>query len=286
LGHIISSEGVATEPTKIAAIQRWPQPTNVKQLRGFLGLTGYYRRFIKHYGMISKPLTQLLKKGVSFQWSPQANQAFQLLKDSLVQAPVLRILDFSKTFVIETDASDMGMGAVLMQEGHPISFLSKAFSARNQALSTYDKECLAMIMAVDKWRCYLHGQMFVIRTDHKSLLHLTKQKVISRIQQKALIKLMDLQYQIHYKKGITNAAADALSRTPDCLNVFSISVSTPTWLERLQQGYEDDEEAKTLLTQLVVSSPNEKGFALLNGVIRHKGRVRVGNNVIAQQHIM
>lgn len=100
--------------------------------------------------MISKPLTQLLKKGVTFQWSPQAQQAFQLLKDSLVQASVLRILDFSRTFVIEIDASDMGMGAVSMRDGHPISFLSKAFSPRNQALSTYDKECLAMIMAVNK----------------------------------------------------------------------------------------------------------------------------------------
>lgn len=128
----------------------------------------------------------------------------------MVQAPVLTIPYFSWTFVIETDASDMGMGAVLMQDGHPISFLSKAFSPRNQALSTYDKECLAMIMAVDKWRCYWHGQTFIIRTDHKSLLHFTDQKVVSRLQQKALIKLMDLQYQIQYKKGISNAAADAL----------------------------------------------------------------------------
>lgn len=157
LGHIVSKDGVATEPAKISAVLNWLVPVSVKQLRDFLGLTGYYRRFIRHYGLISKPLTQLLKKGAIFQWTPQAQQAFQLLKYALSSAPVLSIPDFSKPFIIETDANDLGMGAVLMQEGHPISFLSKAFCPRNQALSTYEKECLAILMVVDKWRSYLHG---------------------------------------------------------------------------------------------------------------------------------
>ena len=122
MGHIISAQGVATEPSKIIAVSSWPVPTNLKQLRGFLGLRGYYRRFIKHYGMLCKPLTQLLKKGVHFQWTQETQEAFQLLKDALVQAPVLAILDFSKQFVIETDASDEGFGAVLMQEGPNIIF--------------------------------------------------------------------------------------------------------------------------------------------------------------------
>ena len=120
-----------------------------------MGLTGYYRRFIKHYGILSKPLTALLKKGVQFQWTPQAHEAFQLLQNALTQAPVLAIPDFSKQFVLETDASDIGLGAVLMQDGHPISYLSKALSPRNQALSTYEKECMAILLAVDKWRPYL-----------------------------------------------------------------------------------------------------------------------------------
>jgi len=155
LGHTISIQGVATEPTKIQAIAKWPVPSIVKELRGFLGLTGYYRRFIKHYGILSKPLTALLKKGVQFQWTPQAHEAFQLLQNALTQAPVLAIPDFSKQFVLETDASDIGLGAVLMQDGHPISYLSKALSPRNQALSTYEKECMAILLAVDKWRPYL-----------------------------------------------------------------------------------------------------------------------------------
>jgi len=155
LGHIISSQGVSTEPSKIVAVQQWPTPVSLKELRGFLGLTGYYRKFIKNYGMISKPLTLLLKKGTPFVWTPNTKQAFQLLKQALIQAPVLALPDFSKQFVLETDASDAGFGAVLMQEGHPIAYLSKPLSGPNQGLSTYEKECMAILWAVDKWRCYL-----------------------------------------------------------------------------------------------------------------------------------
>lgn len=135
--------------------------------------------------MLNKPLTQLLKKGEQFQWTVQTQEAFELLKAALSSTLVLGIPDFEKTFIIETDASDKGMGAVLMQDGDPISFLSKAFCPRNQALSTYEKECLALVMAVDKWRSYLHGKEFILRTDHRSLLLLTKQTVTSRLQQKA-----------------------------------------------------------------------------------------------------
>jgi len=100
----------------------------------------------------------LLKKDIQFLWTPQADEAFNLLKTALVNAPVLGIPNFAKQFVIETDDSDIGMGVVLMQDGHPISFLSKAFCSRNQALSTYEKKCPAILMVVDKWRSYLHGQ--------------------------------------------------------------------------------------------------------------------------------
>jgi hypothetical protein len=191
LGHIMSKDGVATKPSKVEAVQSWPVPRNVKQLRGFLGLTRYYRRFIQHYGVISRPLTQLLKKETIFQWTPQTQEAFELLKKALSTAPILGIPDFQKPSNIETHASDVGMSAVLMQEGHPISFLS---CPRNQALFTYEKECLALVMAVDKWRSYLHGQEFILRTEHRSLLHLTNQTVHSRLQQKALLKL-DLKYK-------------------------------------------------------------------------------------------
>lgn len=212
LGPVISADGVATDPVKIQAVASWPTPKSVKQLRGFLGLTGYYRKFISHYGMITRPLTELLKKNVTFQWTPQADEAFQLLKKSMSEAPVLAVPDFDKQFIIKTDASDYGVGAVLMKDSHPVAYLSKALGPRNQALSVYEKECLAILLATDKWRPYPQHQKFIIRTDHKSLQHLTEQRVSTRLQHKALIKLMDLQYCIQYKKGINNNAADALPR--------------------------------------------------------------------------
>ncbi|WVZ61926.1 hypothetical protein U9M48_011733 [Paspalum notatum var. saurae] len=152
LGHVISKDGVATEPSKITAIKNWPVPTCLKELRGILGLTGYYRKFIKHYSMISRPLTMLLKKGVKFVWTAHSQEAFQILKQALVQAPVLAIPDFQQTFVLETDANDCGVGAVLMQAGHPVAYLSKALSPKNQTLYVYEKECLAILLAVEKWR--------------------------------------------------------------------------------------------------------------------------------------
>ena len=131
-----------------------PIPTNATELRGFLGLTGYYRKFVPRYGIIAKPLTQLLtKKG--FLWSEQAQAAFDLLKQAMVNTPVLALPDFSRPFSIETDACDTGVGAVLVQDGHPVAYLSKALGVRNQRLSIYEKEFLDVIMAVDKWRPYV-----------------------------------------------------------------------------------------------------------------------------------
>lgn len=232
LGHCISVQGVATETSKIEAVQRWPVPSSLKELRGFLGLTGYYRKFIKHYGMISRPLTMLLKKGTPFQWSPQTAEAFLLLKQALMEALVLAIPDFEKTFVLETDASDLGLGAVLMQDGHPVAYLSKSLCPKNQALSTYE-ECMAILMAVEKWRPYLQQKEFIIKTDHKSLLYLTNQRVHSKLQHKALLKLMDLQYKIIYKQGIHNTAVDALSRCPVAESLMAISYCSPAWQENL-----------------------------------------------------
>jgi len=177
LGHIISGDGVATDPKKIQDVQQWPVPTNVKDVRGFLGLAGYYRKFVQHFGAIAKPLTELLKKSTVFVWTSIHQTAFDQLKQALTTAPVLQLPDFSKVFIIETDASAKGIGAVLQQEGHPIAYISKALGPKNQSLSTYEKECLAILMAVDHWRSYLLHAQFHIKTDQKSLENLTDQRL-------------------------------------------------------------------------------------------------------------
>lgn len=198
LGHVISKEGVATDPAKITAIQEWPAPTNVTELRSFLGLSGYYRRFIQGYGLICRPLFDCLKKD-AFSWQEPREQAFLTLKDKLTNAPVLALPDFTKPFVLEADACGYGLGAVLMQEGRPISYFSKTIGPKAAAMSTYDKEALAIIEAVKKWKHYFLATTLVIRTDQESLKYIQEQKLTEGIQHKLLLKLLGYNFRVEYK---------------------------------------------------------------------------------------
>jgi hypothetical protein len=203
LGHIISAEGVATDPKKTEAMVKWPLPNSITDLRGFLGLTGYYRKFVKNYAIIARPLTNLLKKK-AFIWSDSATIAFQALKEAMQTTPVLQLPNFEKQFIVETDACDLGIGAVLMQDQHPIAFLSKPLAVSHQHLPIYDKEFLALLMAVERWRSYLQRGEFIIKTDHHSLSYLDDQQLQSPLQRKAMARLMGLQFRIVYRKGIEN----------------------------------------------------------------------------------
>uniref|UniRef100_A0A8R7TPA7 Reverse transcriptase domain-containing protein n=1 Tax=Triticum urartu TaxID=4572 RepID=A0A8R7TPA7_TRIUA len=176
LGHVISADGVTTDPTKIKAVTAWPTPTNVKEVRQFLGLARYYRRFVRQFGILARPLFNLLKKGTPFVWTDNTEQSFQILKQGLVIAPVLAQPDFQKQFTVETDTCDTGIGAILQQEGHPIAFMRKALCPKYQGLSTYEKEYLAVITAVDQWRPYLQSAEFIIKTDQHSLVYLQEQR--------------------------------------------------------------------------------------------------------------
>ena len=158
-------------PAKITAIQQWPTPQSARALRGFLSLSGFYRRFIKGYSSIATPLTLLLAKD-SFQWNDSATAAFNQLKDALCRAPVLSLSDFSLPFFMETDASGVGMGVMLSQRNHPIAFFSKPFCPALLRASTYVRELAAITATVKKWRQYLLGHQFIILTDHRSLKEL------------------------------------------------------------------------------------------------------------------
>lgn len=154
----------------------WPIPKSVKSLRRFLALTGYYKKFIRGYDSIVVPFTMLLKKS-SFIWSKEAEVAFNELKRAVTQPLVLRLPDFSKNVTIECDAFGVGLGGILMQEGQPITFYSKALKGRSLLLSTYDKELLALVSVVARWRPYLLGQTFKLKIDKNALKHLLEQKV-------------------------------------------------------------------------------------------------------------
>uniref|UniRef100_A0A2N9H8H7 RNA-directed DNA polymerase n=1 Tax=Fagus sylvatica TaxID=28930 RepID=A0A2N9H8H7_FAGSY len=270
LGHIISPRGVAPDPSKINCMQSWPQPRNTTALRGFLGLTGYYRKFVQNYGIIAAPLTQLLKKD-GFKWSDAATEAFQQLKSAMVQAPVLVLPNFAKTFVVEADASGGGLGAVLMQGDRPIAFYSKAISLRALGRSTYEKELMAIVHSVHKWRNYLLGRRFQIRTDHRSLKYLLEQRVTTMDQQRWIVKLMGFDYEIVYRPGRDNKAADALSRLHGAL----VAISSPqhAWLTEIHREARTHSEIVALKEEIIQQSKATSGFTERDGLVWYQGRL-------------
>lgn len=189
--------------------------------------------------------------------------------------------------MIETDASDKGIGAVLQQDGHPIAYISRALGPKNQMMSTYEKECLAILLAIDHWRSYLQMGQFIIKIDQKSITHLDDQRLTTPWQQKALTKLMGLQYKICYKKGVENKAADALSRVSpaDHLEVCVVSYSQPAWFDTIAKGYLVCPITAPLLAALATHSP--KGdYVLTDGLIRYKGRIVVPQDPQLQNTII
>jgi hypothetical protein len=279
LGHVISEKGVATDPKKIEAIAQWPTPQNVKELRSFLGLAGYYRKFVRHFGLLVKPLTDLLKKHSVFVWTSIHQNSFQSLQTTLCNSPVLSLPDFSKTFSIETDASGSGVGAVLLQDNHPLAFLSKALGPKSRGLSAYEKEYMAILLAVQQWRQYLQHGEFHIYTDQRSLCQLNEQRLHTQWQQKVFTKLLGLQYKIIYKQGTDNRVADALPRksshVSQCAN---ISVITPKWIEEVVAGCAHDEATQAIIAKLSVDPIAVANFVLSKGLLRFKDRVWIREN--------
>ena len=276
LGHFISATGIETDPNKLSAVDSWPVPSNVKDLRSFLGLTGYYRKFVRGYALLSRPLTDLLKKG-SFHWTETAQDAFNKLKVALTTAPVLAIPDFNKQFIVETDASKTGIGAVLMQESHPLAFISRALGPKWQKLSVYEKELLAIVFAVQKWEQYLTGNHFIIKTDQKSLKWLLQQKISTPFQQFWLSKLLGFDYEIQYKQGKENIAADALSRVNGaeilCLAISTVSSDIEILIN---QSYGFDSHLKQVLETLQQNNGECEGYCLVGQLIKKKNKIIVG----------
>ena len=216
LGHLITSEGVKPNPQKIAAIQNFKIPSTQKEIKSFLGLIGYYRKFIKNFAKITKPLTSCLSKKATIILDQEYINCFEKCKSLLTNDPILRYPDFSQPFVLTTDASNYALGGILSQnydgKDLPIAYASRTLSKTEVNYSTIEKECLAIVWACKYFRPYLYGRKFSIITDHKPLVWLFNAKDPTSKIVRWRLRLEEYDYTISYKKGTSNTNADALSR--------------------------------------------------------------------------
>ncbi|KAL0455650.1 UNVERIFIED_CONTAM: Retrovirus-related Pol polyprotein from transposon.6 [Sesamum latifolium] len=244
LRHVISINEVSTDPLNVECMKNWPVPTSIKALRGFLDSLG-----------ITGSSLKVMEFSDAFIWSPEAEATFENLKKVMTNAPVLALPNFFKPFVVETDACGKGIEAVLMQEGRPIAYLSKALVAKNMGLSTYEKEFLALLLVVTKWKHYLMGNHFIIRTDQKSLKHILDQR---------------------YKKGSDNRAADALSRVEHDRgesHSHAISTQVPLWIQEIQTSYEGNTLFQTIIQAKTLDAMAFPDYSYEKGILRRQGRV-------------
>ncbi|WVZ88900.1 hypothetical protein U9M48_035367 [Paspalum notatum var. saurae] len=212
LGHVISNGGIAVDQTKVSEVQNWKISGDVKDIRSFLGLAGYYRRFIEGFSKIAKPMTALLEKNIKFQWTSACQKAFEELKKMLTTAPVLTFLDMHNPFSVYCDALRLGLGCVLMQEGKVIAYASRQLRDHEKNYTTHDLELAAVVHALKVWRHYLFGQKCDIYTDHKSLKYIFTQTELNIRQKRWLELIKDYDLEIHYHPDKANVVADALSR--------------------------------------------------------------------------
>ena len=222
LGHVISADGVAVQQHKVDAVAEWPTPQSVSDVRRYLGLTGYYRRFVAGYSGITAPLSDLLRKDAPFVWGQKEQEAFVRLKATLASAPVLATPDNTKPYTVHTDASGYAVGATLSQENsegvlQPVAFLSKKMNAAQRNYSVHEWELLAIIEALSAWRCFLYGAATPIDvfTDHSSLQWINTQPNLSARQSRWVEQLQDYSFKVHHLPGERNGAADAFSRRAD-----------------------------------------------------------------------
>ncbi|GJW08341.1 putative reverse transcriptase domain-containing protein [Tanacetum coccineum] len=184
LGHVIDSEGIHVDPAKIESIKDWTSPKSPTEIRQFLGLAGYYRRFIEGFSKIAKPMTKLTQKKVKFEWGDKQEAAFQLLKQKLCSAPILALPEGSEDFIAYCDTSKKGLGAVLMQREKVISYASRQLKIHEKNYTTHDLELGAVVFALKIWRHYLYGTKCTVFTDHKSLQHILDQKELNMRQRR------------------------------------------------------------------------------------------------------
>jgi hypothetical protein len=237
LGFVVSGQGVEVDEEKIKPIHEWLPPQNVSQVRSFLGLAGFYRRFVKDSSTIAAPMNELTKKETPFKWGVAQDKSFQELKDRLTSAPLLALPDFGKTFEIECDVSGVGIRGVLMQEGKPIAYFSEKLSGPTLNYSGYDTELYALVRSLETWKHYLWPKEFIIHSDHESLKHLKNQLKLNRRHAKWSEFIESFPYIVKYKKRKYNVVANALSRRHILLSQLDAKI---LGLESIKELYAKD----------------------------------------------
>lgn len=248
LGHIVSDKGVTMDPAKVKGIADWPALRTVHDVQSFLGTANFYRRFIKDYSKLAAPLTQLLHKDTTFEWNTAQQEAFATLKRHFITGPILRIFDPARAIRVATDASEIGIGAVLEQTfeddlWHPIAFESRKLSPAEQNYPIREKELLAVVHALTIWRLYLEDSPgFDVLTDHHSLTYLQTQKRLNKRQARWQELLCNFNYNIKHIPGKVNSVPDSLSRRPDYRQLDIITRSSSTLLQEIKDATGQSEE--------------------------------------------
>ncbi|CAL1410109.1 unnamed protein product [Linum trigynum] len=293
LGHMISGRGVEVDPKKIEAVTNWVPPKNVSEVRSFLGLAGYYRRFVEGFSIIARPMTQLLQKGKAFVWDEKCQAAFELLKKKLTSAPVLALPTSDGEYSIYSDASYQGLGCVLMQDKKVIAYASRQLRPHEVNYPTHDLELAAVVFALKLWRHYLYGETFTIFTDHKSHQHLTDQKELNMRQRRWMELLSDYDCTIKYHPGKANVVADALSRKRESpllelvsLRAMNVELELeevtkllatlkvrPMLQERIEEKQGEDTELGKYKKRVLEGKDTK--FELVDGVLMYQGRLCV-----------
>ena len=218
LGHMVSSQGVITDPKKISALAEWPVPQSKKTLRGFLGFCSYYRKFFKGFSLVTRPLCSLTEKQVKFDWTDQCQKAFEALKRVLTSSPILSFPSEKGEFILDTDASNHGIGAVLSQVQDKretvIAYFSRILNKAKRNYCVARRELLAVVDSIKSFHHYLYGQKFLIRTDHASLRWLISLRNLEGRLARWLERIQQYNFEILHQKGASHGNTDGLSRRP------------------------------------------------------------------------
>jgi hypothetical protein len=225
LGHIISGEGISIDPEKVKAIMEWPVPKNSHEVRIFMALAGYYRRFVEGFSKKVKPIITFQRKGVRHEWKEECDSAFNKLMRLLTSAPILRVPDMEKNFTFYMDALKKGLGAMLMQDGGVIAYASRKLKKHEEIYTIHDLELAAVMLALKLWRHYLVGRKFELKMDHQSLKHLFTQRDLNARKRRWSEFMSEYNFGISYIKGKENVVADALRRRPRVFSFVPLKVN-------------------------------------------------------------